>query len=547
MKDSVFLKLTVALILIIATSQLLFSAGTPAGTIISNTATLTYKDLAGNSMPVVTATVEIIVAQKAGVALLPSTNSQIVGDSTWAYYPFYVTNTGNGKDIYDLSTISSKSWLSEIYVDANNNGVLEPVELAAGTVLLTDSLLADDAQYFVARIFIPKGTADNSIDSLQVSATSQFDATVTASGLYLTTVQRGIYVINKSQDVGNPIPEQTITYTLAFANIGSGPVTNVTVTDVLNINLTLINGSITGGGTYNPANRTITWSMSRLDGGESGNLYFQAKVNSGVVMGTTINNQASYTYTDSTSGLVKDTTSNTTTATVSLVSALSSTINPAEQIKDIGLPVQFHLTVTNNGNAVDSVRLDFASSQNFTWVFYYDVNGNGVIDDGESIIDPSKIGPLSAYGGTISLIAIDTILSTFTDQTLDSTRFTFTSLTTPSTSTWQDGKTTIRAPYITLSKSVSVVGGGQPIPGANLLYTINYSNSGSGATQSTVVTDTIPLHTDYVSNSTKLNGVDKTDVEDSDEVSCDGSVLTVVLGPLSASSSGTITFQVKIK
>ncbi len=52
-------------------------------------------------------------------------------------------------------------------------------------------------------------------------------------------------------------------------------------------------------------------------------------------------------------------------------------------------------------------------------------------------------------------------------------------------------------PNIGLQKSVSPTGAAQTIPGADLVYTIAFTNTGTGGASSLVITDPIPTNTDY--------------------------------------------------
>jgi uncharacterized repeat protein (TIGR01451 family) len=526
--------------------ELAVAAGTPAGTVITNTATLNYKDLGGNSFAPVTATATITVAQKAGIAITPATASQTIGENNWAYYPFAAENTGNGTDQYNLVGVSSNGWTVELYLDANGNGVLDPAELAAGTVSASNSLTADATEHFIARVFVPLGTADAATDILTVTGTSQFDNGVSASGVYTSTVQKSVLAFTKNQDVSNPAPGQTITYTLPYGNTGTGNTSNITLTDVLNTNITLVGGSITGGGTYNAGTRTITWNFATINSGVSGSVSFQVVVNSGVPATTNITNLANYAYTDDASGLNKNGSTNTTTATVAMVAALSSTINPASQTQDAGLNASYHLIVTNNGNGSDNVRLTHSSSQSFGWIYYLDNNGDGIINGADAVVDGTNLGPIAA-GGSVSIVVVATIPHATADGTIDATLFTFTSLTDAGVSTSKTGTTTVRAPMLGLTKSVVVVGGGQPVPGATLRYTISYSNTGTGASSASVITDAIPANTNYTANSVVLNSNSKTDIADADEVTVSGGTITVNLGSVAGGASGSFTFDVVIQ
>ncbi|MEM3154538.1 MAG: PT domain-containing protein [Candidatus Woesearchaeota archaeon] len=74
----------------------------------------------------------------------------------------------------------------------------------------------------------------------------------------------------------------------------SGDAFNVTITDVIPDNTTLVNGSIIGGG--NVSGNTITWFFPQLFECESGFVGFSVRVNESLTNGTVINNSANVTY-----------------------------------------------------------------------------------------------------------------------------------------------------------------------------------------------------------------------------------------------------------
>lgn len=83
-------------------------------------------------------------------------------------------------------------------------------------------------------------------------------------------------------------PETTLTYTISYANTGSGQATNFVITDVLDGFLQ--DPVPSSPGTYDPATRTLTWNLGTLAAGASGSVSFTAKVSSAAADGTVINN-----------------------------------------------------------------------------------------------------------------------------------------------------------------------------------------------------------------------------------------------------------------
>jgi fimbrial isopeptide formation D2 family protein/uncharacterized repeat protein (TIGR01451 family) len=551
MKVSFLLNLGAICLLVLLISGNALAAGTPAGTVISNFATMNYKDVGGNPFPAFNSdTVTIVVAQKAGVVVSPANASQVSGDSSYVYYPVVVTNVGNGTDVFDLASVSSQGWGPQLFQDSNRNGVLDSAELAAGAVTVTSSLDADSAFYLIARIFVPDGTPSNTQDQLTVTATSQFDNGVSDSGVYTTTVSTAVVDLDKSVDNNNPEPGQTVTYTVGYNNTGTSTALNSVLTDVLNTNLTLVNGSIniTAGdsASYNSGNRTITWYISRIGGGESAQMTFQTTVNDGVPAGTVINNQAHLEYEDSVSGRPRKPDSPTIPITVKQKPGIDIAVTPPTKTQDVGLAVFYQITITNTGNFTDSASMSYTTSLPLTWTFYVDADNNGIAgDNGDYIWDRSNTGSL-LQNESIHIIAIDTIPTATPDGSIDTSFYTASSLNYPSTSDVDSSITTVRAPVMAMTKSVAVMGGGDPIPGATLIYTITYQNNGTGAANSVVVSDVSPTNTTYVGESVVLNSVGKTDQSGDDEVTVSGGIITVNIGTIAAGGSGTIEFKVTI-
>ena len=69
-------------------------------------------------------------------------------------------------------------------------------------------------------------------------------------------------------------PGETLTYTIHMNNPTPAVVT-ATVTDPLPFGLVYVDGSVTGGGGYNPSTRTLTWSQVAVTPGSTVELTFQ--------------------------------------------------------------------------------------------------------------------------------------------------------------------------------------------------------------------------------------------------------------------------------
>src|SRR6202171_5274489 len=100
--------------------------------------------------------------------------------------------------------------------------------------------------------------------------------------------------------------------------------------------------------------------------------------------GTSIGNQASATYTDS-SSVSRTATSNVVTTIVQQVASLTLTANGAKTASP-GAPVFYPHTLTNTGNGSDSFTLSLAPAQSGAFTLtgthiYLDANGDGIPDN----------------------------------------------------------------------------------------------------------------------------------------------------------------------
>ncbi len=84
-----------------------------------------------------------------------------------------------------------------------------------------------------------------------------------------------------------------ISYEISYTNVGPHPSSNAVVTDVLPAGLEFV--SATGGGTYDPATRKVTWKLGTVDVNYTGKLTLVARVSNSLAAAYVIINQADYT------------------------------------------------------------------------------------------------------------------------------------------------------------------------------------------------------------------------------------------------------------
>jgi uncharacterized repeat protein (TIGR01451 family) len=256
------------------------AAGTPAGTIIQNTANVTYT-VGGSQVTAPSNTTTLTVAERLDVNVtLESAPVAVRSGDTRRALLLRVSNTGNGSEAFRLSMSSAIGGDNfdpvpsspAIYFDTDGSGDLSSGDTAyvAGS---NDPVLAADA--FVSVLIvndIPAGLANGSIGRSRLTAqastgtgapgtvfpgqgTGGADAVVGSSGG--SSNATGEYVVSdvsltnvKSATVldpfgGNePMPGAHITYQIVVNASGTGSAGNAVIDDAIPSNTTFVAGSL---------------------------------------------------------------------------------------------------------------------------------------------------------------------------------------------------------------------------------------------------------------------------------------------------------------
>lgn len=564
------------------------AVGTPAGTVISNQAFADYADANGNPRTrVYSNTVTTTVSQVAGVMVMPETASKSGVAGGKVYFGVTITNTGNGPDTFSLA-LSGNTWTCVIYLDSNGDGVWDQ-GTETTTVSSTGVLAADTSYYVIVVVNVPAGVSDGASDSVVLTATSQFNPTVSDSGTYTTTAESAVFQIYKYvvDTPANPVPGDIITYKITGINIGSANTSDIRAEDFIPAGTTYVPNSMRIGSissTYNDATPVtdandgvevygigayfdgtkVVYTRDSFGAGESGAFFFRVQVNTGVLENTSITNQITAYYKHTGYPTEYTATSNIASTTVGFKASVDFDPNRTSY-RNPGDQVVYAFTATNNGNAADRINITTISTATWNWVIWADVDGNGIPGtDGDYILSDTNgdgiidTGILTPNGGSIALLAVTTIPAGLSDGMVDITTVTGTSVRNSSVYDSITFTTTITAPVLTISKSVSPVGP-QP-PGTVLTYTITITNIGSGNATNVIITDAIPAYTTYVPGSIRtassLAGLSlptavRTDAADGDGARYESVSKTVIVGGGSSINLGPggtwfVRFQVTI-
>ncbi|HTX18181.1 MAG TPA: hypothetical protein VMG34_05920 [Bacteroidota bacterium] len=514
-----------------------FAAGTPAGTVIQSRSKVIYTTASGATSDTLYSNyVSFTVAQIAAVNRTPASNAVTTSsDSVNVDYAMSVTNSGNGTDNLMLSKNSSKGWTVTLYHDANGDGVLQAGEISAGAITSTGSLTADSAYKLIARIFVPRNSALNGqVDTTTVTATSVFDNSKSASSAFTTTVNTvnfsnistGLTVDNASPSAG-----QNVTYTFALTNNGAVAATGVSFSDLLS-GFTYVS-STTSQGTVNSAGNPVIFNVGTINPGATVTVTITVNVPSGATLGTVFNNSLNVTYTAGSETFTSSSNSRSVTVGVTRGVAINPTSAASSHEPDDS--IKYYFTLKNTGNKKDVLLMSYGSSKSLAWKFYRDVNNNGIYDAGDALLAATDS---VQFSDSLHVIAIAITPVVATDQDNDVTSFTVTSAGDNSKFQSSVATTTVDIAVVSITKVVAPIGN-EP-PGTQMTYTINYSNTGHGKAYNFKVVDGAPDSTTYVPNSVTLNGVSQSDAS---TVTNGGRTITVVVGTVNASASGSVAFK----
>ncbi|WP_394650379.1 DUF11 domain-containing protein [uncultured Deinococcus sp.] len=221
------------------------AVGTPAGTRVSNTATLDYNTAAGTPGQASSLAVEVVVRQVYALSVTPdadATNvpaSRIFGAFAGQdrLVSYTITNSGNGSDTFNLSVIQPTTnddfdfTNVVIYADADKNGVPD------GPALTSVTLAADAQTNVLVSVRTPATAPADTSGLFSLRAVSAGDATIVDENNYAR-----VRVTNSAQlslnfnaaPAGAVAPGSTVSYAATGSNssaTAAGGVTGVVTVD----------------------------------------------------------------------------------------------------------------------------------------------------------------------------------------------------------------------------------------------------------------------------------------------------------------------------
>ncbi len=482
--------------------------GVPNGTVIVNTASMTASNASAppNTVASTVAVAPVLTFQKTDTPDPVRAGGQIV-------YTISFSNTGNGDatGVVITDVVPANATFVSATGGGTYNGGTNTVTWNIGTVAAgTSGSVSLTVQVGLG---VPNGTVIVNTASMAASNASAPPNTVAS-----TVAVAPVLTFQKS---ATPDPVQAggqLVYTISFSNTGNGDATSVDITDAVPANTSFV--SATGGYTYNAGTGTVTWNISTLAAGTSGSVSLTVQVASPLPNGLVIADTALLTSAET--GSRSASASAGVSAAPVLTIAKTGTPDPVPA----GSQIVYTIAYRNPGseNATGVVITDTVPGN----TSFVSATGGGTYNAGTNTITWNIATLAAGLSGSVALtVQVASPLANGTQITnvaaIDSNE------TAPQSAQAQTLVTS--APVLTITKA------GTPDPvqaGGQIVYTIDYQNTGNADATGVVITDTVPGNTSFVAASG--GGI----------YNAGTNTVTWTIGTLAAGSSGSASLTVQV-
>ena len=201
-------------------------AKTPAGIVISNTAKIEYEDETGFKYIDYSNSVSITVKQIYGLSITPDFQSITSFPDSQINISYVLKNTGNGKDRFILQVkneINDDGDIQnlKIYVDSNENGVLDPGEQEYNN----SNPLEVDSDGYIPLLVIGKipSSPSTGVYKISLEGTSVGDSSISDTGnITEIKVSSSFSVkVKKESDRQEVFPGENLSFTINIKNHGT--------------------------------------------------------------------------------------------------------------------------------------------------------------------------------------------------------------------------------------------------------------------------------------------------------------------------------------
>lgn len=206
--------------------------------------------------------------------------------------PFVVTNTGNIREKFKITSIVTGARDAVIFNDRNRDGIRQASEPAITEI---GPLAPREEANVVVEIKTPQSAADGSQGSVQITFVSEGDAARSASGSTQLTYSRPVLKMVMAGRDGRLKPGDVASFDLTTTNSGSNLARVVELQSVWPEQLELVAADPA---TTAVSNGAIVWRFKEMGAGEKRSIRVSFRVKPGTSVGTAIQVKNVLTYED---------------------------------------------------------------------------------------------------------------------------------------------------------------------------------------------------------------------------------------------------------
>jgi len=512
-----------------SSATLIFRAkvSSTAGT-YQNTAKATGILISGSSSTISASVVFIVSSGTENFTKSTNKTSGFVGD-TITYTIYYVNSSGGtqpNRNIRDTLP-SSLTFVSQTGTSSDASTVtFSQVGNALKWVLQNPYPNSTNTTITIKAIANISGTISNTAQlwggggagSLQLTSNTVSTTIAAAPNFSFTkTVSR------------STAPEKaTLTYTISYSNTG-GAASNVVIRDTIPTNVSYRTGTATNGGSYtsSPGKGFLKWNIGSVASSGSGSVTFSVTVDSPVTVSTVIPNTAYLTNNENANK------SSTVNVTVQGLPNFALAKSVDKSLAGPGDTLTYSITYQNTGSASASntVITDNIGSN----LSFVSATGGGVESGGTVTWNIGNVNAGTSSSVTLKLRIVSPLARNSVSQVTNTASISATSVSSINSNT---STTTVSYPDLSISKTVdsTLINAGN-----TMTYTIIVTNTSFASAVGTILYDSIPSNTSYVTNSTYLNSTPVTDISGTSAL-----VTGVTIGTLTTGQSVTIQFSVSV-
>lgn len=351
------------------------------------------------------------------------------------------------------------------------------------------------------------------------SLTSTNAGAASAPPVTTTVVSSAVLSIEKTSAVTQVIPGQEFSYEITVSNSGSDTAENVVITDTLPSELSVVDTTANGVVSAD----TVSWSIGDMMPNTTTSVQVKVKVADVIAVGTVLLNKTTATG-NQPGGAALPPVADTLQTPVSSEPVLVLQYSVDKAIAAPGDRLTYALRVRNAGNA-DAVNpiVEAGLPPNTS---PDTVSGSGRFQQDKAVWTAPSLAP----GGFIDLQFTLNLSPTVPDGTKEPSVAAFGASNAATQMSSVITKVVVAEPVLTVTK----LGPNSVEAGTAIAYELSYSNSGNAAAANTVLEDTLPPGTTFVSAS--AGGA---------ETSPGSGIVRWDLGTLAAGGSGNVDLQVQ--